>query len=162
MLRRAGALGVALPASRTLLPPALVAASPIGTPRLTSPANVQGDAATLTIGVNGSPSDLDPHAAYDYRSTLAIRGPYEQLIALNGGKTEEYVGAIAESWEANEDQSVWTFKIRPGVTFQDGTPVEAEAVRLSYERFLTLGIGPVGVLTRGRQLRRQHPSLPQG
>jgi peptide/nickel transport system substrate-binding protein len=148
LLRRAGVLGLALPASQTLLPAAPVLASPTLATRLSSPANVQEDPATLTIGVNGSPSDLDPHAAYDYRSTLAIRGPYEQLIALNGAKTEEYVGAIAESWEANDDKSVWTFKIRPGVTFQDGSPVDAEAVRLSYERFLTMGLGPVGVLTR--------------
>jgi len=148
ILRRTGALGLSLPAARALLPAAQVAASPARASRLASPASVQGDAKTLTIGVNGSPSDLDPHAAYDYRSTLAIRGPYEQLIALKGAKTEEYVGAIAESWEANDDKSVWTFTIRSGVTFQDGTPVDAEVVRLSYERFLTLGIGPVGVLTR--------------
>jgi peptide/nickel transport system substrate-binding protein len=148
MLRRTSALGLALPAAQALLPAAPTSASPSRAPQLASVASLQGDATTLTIGVNGSPSDLDPHAAYDYRSTLAIRGPYEQLIALKGSSTDEYVGAIAESWEANEDKSVWTFTIRSGVTFHDGTPVDAEAVRLSYERFLTLGIGPVGVLTR--------------
>ena len=147
LLRRTGALGLAVPAG-TLLPATLAAVSPTRGPQLASPASVQGDATTLTIGVNGSPSDLDPHAAYDYRSTLAIRGSYEQLIALKGSSTDEYVGVIAESWEANDDKSVWTFHLRPGVTFQDGTPVDAEAVRLSYERFLTLGIGPVLVLTR--------------
>lgn len=108
----------------------------------------QADPATLTIAVDGSPSDLDPHSGYDYRSTMAIRGPYEGLIGLKDDKTDQYVGLIAESWEPNEDKSVWTFHLRPGVTFQDGSPCDAEAVRASYERFLTMGIGPVNVVSR--------------
>jgi peptide/nickel transport system substrate-binding protein len=103
---------------------------------------------TLVIAVDGSPSDLDPHSAYDYRSVMAILGAYEGLIGLVDDKTDEFEGLVAESWEANEDMSVWTFHIRPGVTFHDGSPCDAEAVRLSFERFLTMGLGPVGVLTR--------------
>ncbi|MBA3414482.1 MAG: hypothetical protein H0U10_04560, partial [Chloroflexia bacterium] len=103
---------------------------------------------TLTIAMNGAPTNLDPHSSYDYRSALAIRGPYETLIALDGSATDRYVGAIAESWSANEDGSVWTFSIRPGVVFQNGDPCDAEAVRLSFERFLTLGLGPVDVVAR--------------
>jgi peptide/nickel transport system substrate-binding protein len=108
----------------------------------------QRDADTLIIAVDGSPSDLDPHAAYDYRSLLAIAGIYEGLIGLVGEHSDVFEGRIAESWEANEDKSVWSFHIRPGATFHDGSPIDAEAVRLSYERILTLALGPVGVLTR--------------
>lgn len=75
---------------------------------------VQEDPATLTVVLNGSPSDLDPHSQYDYRSTLAVRGPYEGLIGLKDDKTDEYVGLIAESWEPNQDRSVWTFRLREG------------------------------------------------
>lgn len=49
----------------------------------------QGDASTLVIAVDGSPSDLDPHSAYDYRSVLAILGAYEGLIGLVGSSTDE-------------------------------------------------------------------------
>jgi peptide/nickel transport system substrate-binding protein len=108
----------------------------------------QGDPKMLMIAVNGSATNLDPHSSYEYRSTLAIRGPFEGLITLDGGATDKYVGVIAESWSANDDQSVWTFKIRPGVTFQDGSVCDAEACRLSFERFLTLGLGPVDVIGR--------------
>lgn len=108
----------------------------------------QGDPSTLVIATDGAPSDLDPHSAYDYRSVLAILGAYEGLIGLVGSSTDELEGLIAESWESNDDLSVWTFKIRPGLTFHDGSPLDAEAVRLNYERFLTLGLGPVGVLQR--------------
>src|SRR5215217_3756356 len=102
----------------------------------------QGDEAVLTVASYGSPVDLDPHSAAEDRSAMAIRGAYEQLIALKGDTTDEYEGLIAEQWESNADQSVWTFHIRPGVTFHDGSPCDAEAVRASFERLLTLSLAP--------------------
>jgi peptide/nickel transport system substrate-binding protein len=141
LLRAATVAGVALPASAMLdglRPRAASAAPSLG----------QADPATLTIALNGSPSDLDPHSAYDYRSAIALRGPYEGLIGLDGSATDKYVPVLAESWSPNEDKSVWTFTIRPGVTFHDGTPVDAEAVRASFVRFLTMGLGPAGAFRR--------------
>jgi len=137
LLGRAAAVGLAAPAAGALL------AAPAG-----AAPSAQADPTTLTIAMNGSPSDLDPHSAYDYRSAIAVRGPYETLIALKEEKTDEYVGVIAERWEANEDASTWTFHIRPGVTFQDGSPCDAEAVRLSFERLLTLQMGAYNVIGR--------------
>jgi peptide/nickel transport system substrate-binding protein len=137
LLKGAAALGIAA----TGLPNA------IGGPAAAAPAR-QNDPKTLTIAVNGSATNLDPHSSYDYRSTLATRGPFEGLIALDGGAMDKYVGVLAESWSANDDQSVWTFKIRPNITFQDGSVCDAEACRLSFERFLTLGLGPVNVIGR--------------
>ena len=46
---------------------------------------------------------------------------------------------LAESWEANADESVWTFRLRDGVTFQDGTPLDAPAARASFERLFDAG-----------------------
>src|SRR5215213_8432668 len=103
LLRAAAAAGV-VPATASLGGLRNVAAAP----RL----RLQADAATLTIAMNGSPSDLDPHSAYDYRSAMPLRGPYEGLIALEGSATDKYVPVLAESWKANGDKSVWTFTIR--------------------------------------------------
>jgi peptide/nickel transport system substrate-binding protein len=135
-----GALGIAAGASAASAAPASISAGRL--------ARLQDDEDLLVIAVDGSPSDLDPHSAYDYRSVMAILGAYEGLIGLVEDSTDQFEGLVAESWESNEDQSVWTFTIRPGISFHDGSPVNAEAVRLSFERFLTLGIGPVGVLSR--------------
>lgn len=137
LLKGAAALGIAV----TGLP------SAASVPATAAPAR-QSDAKTLTVAVNGSATNLDPHSSYDYRSTLALRGPFEGLIALDGGAMDKCVGVIAESWSSNDDQSVWTFKIRPNVTFQDGSACDAEACRLSFERFLTMGLGPVNVIGR--------------
>lgn len=135
LLRSAVVAGAALPVAGALATPNSAVAR-------------QADPATLTIALNGSPSDLDPHSAYDYRSAIALRGPYEGLFALDGSATDKYIPLVAESWSPNDDKSVWTFKIRPGVTFHDGTPVDAEAVRKSFTRFLSMGLGPSGAMRR--------------
>lgn len=44
--------------------------------------------------------------------------------------------ALAESWSVSDDRLTWTFKIRPGVTFHDGTPVDAAALQFGYDRIL--------------------------
>jgi peptide/nickel transport system substrate-binding protein len=113
------------------------------------PARQDADrAATLVVGTASSPSDLDPHSAYDGRSVMVIYGAYEQLMRLKGDSTDEYVPLLAESWEASPDQSVWTFHLREGATFHDGSPCDAAAVKLSFERLLALGLGPFEVVHR--------------
>jgi peptide/nickel transport system substrate-binding protein len=109
-------------------------------------ARAQAEPATLTIPA--SPNDFDPHSQYDYNSVVAVRGMYEGLIALKGSATDEYEGLIAETWESNDDQSVWTFHLRDGVTFQDGSPCDAEAVVASYGRLLAMQKGAWNVVGR--------------
>jgi peptide/nickel transport system substrate-binding protein len=109
-------------------------------------ASAQDEANTLTI--TASPNDFDPHSQYDYNSVVAVRGMYEGLIALKGSATDEYEGLIAESWESNDDQSVWTFRLREGVTFHDGSPCDAEAVIASYQRLLAMQKGAWNVVGR--------------
>ena len=53
---------------------------------------------------------------------------------------EGVVSGLATSWESNEDGTEWTFRLREDVTFHDGTPFTAEAVRFSYERTLDMGL----------------------
>jgi peptide/nickel transport system substrate-binding protein len=120
-----------------------------------SPANTRAavrrqskNGSTLILGLDASPSDLDPQSQYDYRSTVVIRSIYEGLIGLVDSATDQYEGLVAESWEANEDSSVWTFKIRPGLKFHDGTPCDSAAVKASYERLLAMGRGAVNVVSR--------------
>jgi peptide/nickel transport system substrate-binding protein len=144
LLRRGAAFGTG--GATLMASPAK--AMPAFAPRWAAVSRVQGDPTTLTIATYGSPTDIDPHAGYDYRSGLAFLGAYEGLIALKGDQTDEYEGVLAESWEANADKSIWTFHLRQGVTFHDGSPVDAEAVRASFERLLTLNLGPVGILSR--------------
>jgi peptide/nickel transport system substrate-binding protein len=111
-------------------------------------ARQEGNGTTLIVGLDGSPSDLDPHSQYDYRSTMVVRAIYEGLVGLKESATDEFEGLVAESWEANDDQSVWTFTIRPDLSFQDGSPCDSAAVKASYERMLGMNQGAVAVFSR--------------
>jgi peptide/nickel transport system substrate-binding protein len=114
----------------------------------TAVARQEGNGTTLIVGLDGSPSDLDPHSQYDYRSTMVVRAIYEGLVGLKESATDEFEGLVAESWEANDDQSVWTFTIRPDLSFQDGSPCDSAAVKASYERMLGMNQGAVAVFSR--------------
>ena len=79
---------------------------------------------------------------------MVVRSIYEGLVGLVGSATDEFEGLVAESWEANDDQSIWTFTIRPDLTFQDGSPCDSAAVKASYERLLGMNRGAVSVFSR--------------
>ncbi len=107
-----------------------------------------GNAGTLTIATNRVPTDLDPHTAYDLGSIVAQKGPYETLITVEPGTADRFDPLIARSWTANDDMSVWTFLLHEGVTFHDGTPCDAAAVRASFERLLAIDRAPSSVIGR--------------
>ena len=84
-----------------------------------------------------APSDpvvLDGALVSDGESLRVITQIFETLVALKPGTTEPEPG-LAESWEPNEDGTVWTFKIREGVKFHDGEPLNAEAVCFNFDRW---------------------------
>ncbi|MEE1031638.1 MAG: ABC transporter substrate-binding protein [Ruminococcus sp.] len=79
-------------------------------------------------------TDLDP--AVDYNGWVTSRlGVGESLVKLNDNL--ELEGCVADTWE-NVDDTTWTFHIRDGITFSNGTPVTAEAAKLSIERAVTM------------------------
>ncbi|HET7056165.1 MAG TPA: ABC transporter substrate-binding protein, partial [Thermomicrobiales bacterium] len=108
----------------------------------------QGTSSTFTLVTNRTSSDLDPHSAYDPGSGVVLQGPFEGLIRLKPGSVNAYEPVLAESWSANRDGSVWSFRLREGVTFHDGSPLDAEAARVSFERLFRLGLAPSTVLGR--------------
>ena len=94
------------------------------------PAPVMGG--SLTGIIPPSITDIDPVTIYDQGGIVLVQQVCEYLIALdnqNGLKP-----SLAESWSGNADASVWTFKLRQGVTFNDGSPFEAADVVASIER----------------------------
>ncbi|MDI6814243.1 MAG: ABC transporter substrate-binding protein, partial [Desulfitobacteriaceae bacterium] len=74
-----------------------------------------------------------------------IKNLYEPLVGYKPG-TIDLVGILAESWEYSPDGKALTFKLRAGVKFHDGTQLDAEAVRLSFQRVLDLGLARASYL----------------
>lgn len=93
---------------------------------------VTANAQTLVFGQSGLPVTLD--TGQDGNSLLPSYQILENLVAFVPG-TGDLQAGLATSWEANEDASVWTFSLREGITFHDGTPFNAEAVAFNFERW---------------------------
>ena len=91
--------------------------------------------------------DLDPSSAFSNENTI-LQNLYETLTQLADPEaSDEVSGVLAESWSSNADATEWTFKIREGVTFHDGTPLTAGAVRDSLQRTIDLGLGAAFILS---------------
>jgi len=97
-----------------------------------APAPVMGG--TLTGVIPPSLTAIDPLTIRDQGGIVLIQQICEYLIALDdqNGLTP----SLAESWSANQDGSVWTFKLRQGVKFSDGSPFEAADVVASIDRVI--------------------------
>lgn len=96
----------------------------------------------LVLGTIDRFTELSFENCYDYFTWHLLRHTTQALIRLEPG-TCELVPSIAESWEVSEDGLVYTFHIRPGVVFWDGTPCDAKAVKWALDRTIRLN-GPEG------------------
>ena len=88
---------------------------------------------TLIFGRGGDSVGLDPALEEDGESFKVCDNIYDTLIEYKDGSTEIEPG-LATRWESSEDGLTWTFHLRQGVTFHDGTPFNAEAVLFSLNR----------------------------
>jgi peptide/nickel transport system substrate-binding protein len=89
----------------------------------------------LRIGAPGVPSALDPGAAVEGTSPLIARQVFDTLVAWREGGTE-IEPALATRWNVSRDGLVWSFALREGVKFHDGSPLTALEVAASFERQL--------------------------
>ena len=115
---------------------ALVAAAP----------TVPAAAETRFVFANESPYDtMDPHAAFDVGRVAVRLNLYDSLFRWldNPPKLEPW---LAESHTVSSDGLSYTFKLRHGAKFHDGTEITAEDVRYSMERILALKKGAASLL----------------
>jgi peptide/nickel transport system substrate-binding protein len=102
---------------------------------LSGPANAQTPPDVLVVGQIAEPQSLDPHvstATNDFRIAVNI---YDGLVRNKPG-TLEIEPALATDWSVSEDGLTYTFNLREGVTFHDGSPFNAEAVKFNFDRML--------------------------
>jgi peptide/nickel transport system substrate-binding protein len=88
----------------------------------------------------------DPDTQYGQVAPVIFRNCYDSLVRLKGSSTAVYQGDLATSWTSNAAKTVWTFNLRQGVHFHDGTLFNADAVQFSIDRLLTLNQGPAFIL----------------
>jgi peptide/nickel transport system substrate-binding protein len=87
---------------------------------------------TLVYILNGEPDSLDPHKTVRQDSWAVMSLLHASLVTRD--PDGNYVPYLAESWEMSEDGLTWTFHLKEGVTFHDGTPLTAQDVAWTYTR----------------------------
>ncbi|MBD8220158.1 ABC transporter substrate-binding protein [Microbacterium sp. CFBP 13617] len=88
---------------------------------------------TFVFGASGDPSSLDPAFASDGESFRISRQIFEGLVGVESG-TADPAPMLAESWEQSDDGLSYTFTLKEGVTFHDGTEFNADAVCFNFDR----------------------------
>lgn len=124
--------------------PAAATATPVPTPTEIPAKQKELVCAYVTEALHIDPS------SYNYMECdQAYVSMYENLLRYEYKDDEiVYEPVLAESWEVSDDATEFTFHLRKGVKFHDGTDFNAEAVKFSYERAMEIGEGVAANLTR--------------
>ncbi len=125
----AGVLAGCTPAAQT---PALPATQPTG-----QPASAPASGGTVTRALTSEPPAIDPQGAAASGLNLVLPYLFDTLVFRETDNT--YKPFLAESWQTADDGKSITFKLKKGVTFHDGSPLNAAAVVFTFERFKKSG-----------------------
>jgi len=117
---------------------------PDGAGEGTAPSDTTGDTAagplrrggTLRVAEPYDPSRFDPHRSTIGQDIRLLVPVYDRLVHFDADG--DLVPGLATEWEFDETATVFTMKLREGVTFHDGAPFNAEAVKLNIERGQTV------------------------
>ena len=85
----------------------------------------------IVIGLVAEPVTMDPPQITDLNSARVTKRIFEGLVAQELG-SYKLVPGLAQSWDISRDGLIYTFRLRPNVTFHDGTPFNAEAVKFGF------------------------------
>ena len=118
-------------------------AAPASTEPSTAPSESAAAAApkaggTLVVAIPGDLNRSDPSLVDDANSSYIAQQVVETLVGLKPGTGGDIVPGLAESWTISPDGLTYTFKLREGVKFHDGTPFDATAVKANFDRWLNI------------------------
>jgi peptide/nickel transport system substrate-binding protein len=89
---------------------------------------------TIRVGLNADPPNMDPHQSTAAVDRQVFQNLFDKLVDIN--QDLEIVPMLATSWTISENGRVYTFRLRPGVVFHDGTPFNGEAVKYNFDRMM--------------------------
>jgi peptide/nickel transport system substrate-binding protein len=94
-----------------------------------------GGGNTLVAAVSAQPDQFDPHKTSAYPSFQVLENVYDTLVVPNA-EDLTMEPSLAEDWETSADALTWTFTLREGVTFHDGSQFDSADVVYSYNRII--------------------------
>lgn len=101
---------------------------------------------TLVYGTTEKITDMDPASAYDMHTWEIFYNIYQGLMGYPAGKTN-LVYNLAETYKIGAEGKEYTFTLRKGVKFTDGTPLTAQVVKWSIDRVMRLKGDPAWLVT---------------
>jgi peptide/nickel transport system substrate-binding protein len=118
--------------------PATEAPSATAAPSESAAAGTPKAGGTIVVALSGDINRTDPALVDDANSTWVAQQVEEGLVTLKPGTAGEIVPSLATEWSISPDGLQYTFKIREGVKFHDGTPLDAAAVKYNFDRWMTI------------------------
>jgi peptide/nickel transport system substrate-binding protein len=98
----------------------------------------------------------DPDIYYAGQGLLLTNNTYQGLLQYQPGTAQpKIISNLATSWKASKNNSVFTFQLRHGVTFHDGTPFTSAAVKASFDRRLAVNSGPAYMVQNVKSVTAQ-------
>ena len=88
----------------------------------------------IIVGLNWEPDNLDPAKTPYAVSPRVMMNIFDTLVWR--GTDGTFYPGLADSWEINEEGTAYTFKLKEGVTFHDGTPFNADAVKFAFDHIV--------------------------
>lgn len=141
---RAAAISIAA-ASALLL--SACAASPAEAPPLADTATAPVRGGTLVFDIANDPINLNPRATGSGNDTLYVTRQIVDSLTSQDPETGEVKPWLADSWTANDDATAYTFVLRDGVTFSDGTPLDASVVKANFDDVIAGGALATSAIT---------------
>lgn len=97
-------------------------------------------AQSITAGLSSAPSSMDPHFATTGQNQQLAAVIYDRLIHI--GADGSFIPGLATAWNVSDDRLTWTFNLREGVRFHDGSPFTAADAVFTFDRIPTVPNSP--------------------
>jgi peptide/nickel transport system substrate-binding protein len=98
----------------------------------------------LLAVIAAEPPSLDPHQEGTFANIQLVAPFYSTLLQFNPTNFPEIIGDLATEWKISSDGLTYTFKVRQGVRFHDGSPLTAADIKASYDKIAS---PPPGVVS---------------
>src|SRR5438093_13746847 len=90
----------------------------------------------LLAAIGADAPSLDPHQEQTFATMQPVAPLYSTLLQIDPYSYPNVIGDLATEWKISPDGLTYTFTIRPGVRFHDGSPLTSADVKASYDKIL--------------------------
>jgi peptide/nickel transport system substrate-binding protein len=114
----------------------VVASAGVGMSAVTEAAETPRRGGVLLAVIGADPPSLDPHQEGTFANIQLVAPCYSLLLQFDPFNFPKVIGDVATEWKVAPDGRTYTFKIRQGIRFHDGSPLTAADVKASYDKII--------------------------